>query len=103
MIFGKRTARYTTVIYLNLIVLRVLLILMKITELWIYYFTQLFNVNKTCIDCIYAEHLSIVISALYLIILTITLHKCNTGCVIGTTTTNHLMYADDLVIMFPYA
>ena len=33
--------------------------------------------------------------------LTIALNKCNTGCVIGTTTINHLMYADDLVILFP--
>ena len=33
--------------------------------------------------------------------LTIALYKCNTGCVIGTTTINHLMYVDDLVILSP--
>ena len=33
--------------------------------------------------------------------LTIALNKCNTGCVIGSTTINHLMYADDLVILSP--
>ena len=33
--------------------------------------------------------------------LTIALNKCNTGCVIGSTTINHLMYVDDLVILSP--
>ena len=33
--------------------------------------------------------------------LSITLKKCNTGCVKGTTTINHLKYADDLVILSP--
>ena len=36
--------------------------------------------------------------------LTIALKKCNTRCVIcssGCTTINHLMYADDLVILSP--
>ena len=33
--------------------------------------------------------------------LTIALNKCNTGCVIRSTTIKHLMYADDLVIMSP--
>ena len=33
--------------------------------------------------------------------LTIALNKCNTGCVICSTTINHLMYADDLVILSP--
>ena len=33
--------------------------------------------------------------------LTRVLSKCNTGCVIGSTTINHLMYADDLVILSP--
>ena len=33
--------------------------------------------------------------------LTIALNKCNTGCVIRSTTINHLMYADDLVILSP--
>ena len=33
--------------------------------------------------------------------LTIALNKCNTGCVIGSTNINHLMYADDLVILSP--
>jgi len=31
------------------------------------------------------------------------LNKCNTGCMIGNTLTNHLMYADDLVIICPYS
>ena len=38
---------------------------------------------------------------IYMDDLTIALNKCNTGCVIGTTTINHLMYADDLVILSP--
>ena len=29
------------------------------------------------------------------------LNKCNTRCVICSTTINHLMYADDLVILSP--
>jgi len=33
--------------------------------------------------------------------LTIALNKCYTGCVIGTITINHLMYAGDLVILSP--
>ena len=33
--------------------------------------------------------------------LTIALNKCNTGRIIGTTTINHLIYADDLLIMSP--
>ena len=33
--------------------------------------------------------------------LTIALNKCNTGCVIGSTTINHIMYADDFVILSP--
>ena len=33
--------------------------------------------------------------------LTIPLNTCNTGYVIGSTTINHIMYADDLVIMSP--
>ena len=33
--------------------------------------------------------------------LIIALNKCNTGCVIGTTTINHLMYAADLVMLSP--
>ena len=33
--------------------------------------------------------------------LTIALNKCNTRCVICSTTINHLMYADDLVILSP--
>ena len=33
--------------------------------------------------------------------LTIALNKCNTGCAIGSTTINHLMYVDDLVILSP--
>ena len=38
---------------------------------------------------------------IYMDDLTIALNKCNTGCVIGSTTINHLMYADDLVILSP--
>ena len=33
--------------------------------------------------------------------LTIALNKCNRGCVIRSTTINHLMYVDDLVILSP--
>ena len=38
---------------------------------------------------------------IYMDDLTIALNKCNTECVIGSTTINHLMYADDLVILSP--
>lgn len=31
------------------------------------------------------------------------LNKCNTGCLIGASIVNHLMYADDLVIFSPYS
>ena len=31
------------------------------------------------------------------------LNACNTGCVIGNSLINHLMYADDLVIFCPYS
>ena len=31
------------------------------------------------------------------------LNKCMTGCVIGEIILNHLMYADDLVILSPYS
>ena len=31
-----------------------------------------------------------------------TLNRCNTECVIGTTNINHLMYADDLVTLSSY-
>ena len=31
------------------------------------------------------------------------LNKCRTGCVIGEIILNHLMYADDLVILSPYS
>ena len=38
---------------------------------------------------------------IYMDDLTIALNKCNTRCVICSTTINHLMYADDLVILSP--
>ena len=38
---------------------------------------------------------------IYMDDLTIALNKCNTGCVMRSTTINHLIYADDLVILFP--
>ncbi len=31
------------------------------------------------------------------------LNACNIGCITGTILINHLMYADDLVIMCPYS
>lgn len=31
------------------------------------------------------------------------LNVCKTGCVIGQTVVNHLMYADDLVLINPYS
>ncbi len=31
------------------------------------------------------------------------LNACNTGCIVGNTVVNHLMYADDLVILSPYS
>lgn len=30
------------------------------------------------------------------------LNGCNTGCLVGNSVINHLMYADDLVIFSPY-
>lgn len=33
--------------------------------------------------------------------LTSLLNKCNTGCILGSMSVNHLMYADDLVLMSP--
>ena len=38
---------------------------------------------------------------IYMDDLTIALNKCNTRCIICSTTINHLMYADDLVILSP--
>ena len=35
--------------------------------------------------------------------LTIALNKCDTGCVVGNSSINHLMCADDLVILSPSA
>ena len=35
--------------------------------------------------------------------LTIALNKCYTGCVVGNSNINHLMHADDLVILSPSA
>ena len=40
---------------------------------------------------------------IYIYDLTIALNKCDTGCVVGNSNINHLMYADDLVILFPSA
>ena len=31
------------------------------------------------------------------------LEECNTGCMVGNQLINHLMYADDLIIMSPYS
>lgn len=35
--------------------------------------------------------------------LSVELSSCKTGCVIGTSVVNHLMYADDLVLLSPYS
>ncbi len=35
--------------------------------------------------------------------LSVELKECKTGCVIGDSLINHLMYADDLVILSPYS
>lgn len=39
----------------------------------------------------------------YLDDLSLQLNKCNTGCIIGDHLCNHLMYADDLVLVSPYS
>ena len=38
---------------------------------------------------------------LYVIELSVQLRACNTGCMTGERLVNHLMYADDLVIINP--
>ena len=50
---------------------------------------------------ILSPHLFNIYIYIYMDDLTIALNKCNTGCVIRSTTINHLMYADDLVILSP--
>ncbi len=40
---------------------------------------------------------------LYMDDLSVELNGCKTGCVIGDSLNNHLMYADDLVILSPYS
>ena len=50
---------------------------------------------------IYIRYIYIYIIYIYMHDLTMALNKCNTGCVIVTTTINHLMYAEYLVILFP--
>ena len=35
--------------------------------------------------------------------ITLVLNKCDTRCVVGNSNINHLMYADDLVILSPSA
>ncbi len=40
---------------------------------------------------------------LYMDDLSVELNECKTGCVIGDSLINHLMYADDLVILSPYS
>ena len=49
----------------------------------------------------YSHHTFLIYMYIYTADLTIALNKWNTGCVIGSTTINHLMYADDLVILCP--
>ena len=48
---------------------------------------------------VYSHHTFLIY--IYMDDLTIALNKCNTRCVIRSTTINHLMYADDLVILSP--
>ena len=48
---------------------------------------------------VYCHHTFLIY--IYMDDLTIALKKCNTRCVICSTTINHLMYADDLVILSP--
>ena len=48
---------------------------------------------------VYSHHTFLIY--MYMDDLTIALNKCNTRCVICSTTINHLMYADDLVILSP--
>ena len=31
------------------------------------------------------------------------LNKCKTGCMVGDTLINHMLYADDLVVVSPYS
>ena len=50
---------------------------------------------------IFSPHLFNIYIYIYMDDLTIALNKCNTRCVICSTTINHLMYADDLVILSP--
>merc|ERR1712235_133697 len=45
--------------------------------------------------------LSPVLFNLYVDGLSIRLNDCDTGCMIGDTLVNHLMYADDLVVVSP--
>ncbi len=40
---------------------------------------------------------------LYMDDLSVEVNECKTGCVIGDSLINHLMYADDLVILSPYS
>lgn len=47
--------------------------------------------------------LSPVLFNVYIDELSSQLNRCKTGCVIGTTVVNHLMYADDLVLISPYS
>ena len=56
---------------------------------------------------VYSHHTFLIDIYIYIYIyiymddLTIALNKCNTRCVICSTTINNLMYADDLVILSP--
>lgn len=45
--------------------------------------------------------LSPILFNLYVDDLSISLNTCNTGCMIGNTLVNHIMYADDLVVFSP--
>ena len=47
--------------------------------------------------------LSPILFNIYMDYLSKELNKCNTGCLIGNSVVNHLMYADDLVILSPYS
>lgn len=47
--------------------------------------------------------LSPILFNLYMDGLSVELNDCKTGCVIGDSLINHLMYADDTVIMSPYS
>ncbi len=49
------------------------------------------------------KHLSPFLFNVYMDYLSKQLNGCRTGCMVGHTVINHLMFADDLVIFYPYS